>query len=107
MSTGPETNPQPLEQVLFNEGLSYRAVSDLCPPEARVSEQTIADIATGRIRGKDKTRSKILNALNRWQHKQQTYTWDDLYDTPALNQGVVRRVVQKVLRRDLDAARGS
>lgn len=71
--------PQPLRQVLLEEGLTFRQISEMCPPEAKVNEQTVADIANGNRPGKEISRQRILNALNSYTSKKKTYSWEDLY----------------------------
>ncbi len=70
---------QPLAQILAEEGLTYQAVQDLCPPQARVLARTVRDIALGARRGEDRSRRRILDALNRYSQKRKEYQWQDLY----------------------------
>ncbi len=70
---------QPLQAVLVAEGLTYQAVRDLCLPQARVLAETVRDIALGQRRGVDRSRRRILDALNRYAQKQREYHWLDLY----------------------------
>lgn len=74
--------PQPLRTVLQEEGLTYKAVADLCPDRARVSDQTVSDIATGKRTGSDTSRQRILNALNLYENKKREYQWCHLYREP-------------------------
>ena len=80
MQNGHES--QPLREILLNEGLTFKAVSQLCPPRAQVSDQTIADIAMGRKGGSERLRQRILNALNRYDQRKRDYGWSDLYRDP-------------------------
>jgi hypothetical protein len=70
---------QPLLEVLRREGLNFQSITDLCPDIARVGAQTVSDIATGRRIGTVRSRSRILNALNRYEGKSKDYTWADLF----------------------------
>lgn len=98
MGGNSDRQPQPLDTVLFDEGLSYKGIAELCPSEARVGEQTVADIATGRARGSDRSRSRILNAINRFEGRKRTYVWDDLFDEPP--KGRVGRILENLHRTD-------
>ena len=74
--------PQPLRTVLREEGLSFKDVERLCPSNARVGDQSIADIAGGKRKGSDRSRQRILNALNGRPEKTKVYAWGDLFREP-------------------------
>ena len=73
---------QPLRRILKEAGLTYKEVERLTAKNLGVSEQTISDIARGLRRGSDRSRYRILNALNSRDEKPEEYTWIDLYDEP-------------------------
>jgi len=73
---------QPLLQILQDEGLSFADVMRLCDDRRLVSEKTISRIARGLVVGSDRSRVRILRALNNNENKLRTYTWADLYREP-------------------------
>ncbi len=74
--------PQPLQAILAELGLSRQGVTNLCPLEARVGPQTVGDIASGKKVGNDRSRWRILNAINRFEGRKKDYVWKDLYLAP-------------------------
>jgi hypothetical protein len=81
---------QPLFQVLKGEGLTYEQVARHSLPGLEVGSQTISDVARGARRGHDRSRQRILIALNRFKElsgHDKRYTWDELYSEPPMASG--------------------
>lgn len=72
-----------LLHVIHELGISYQDVQRLSLDHIGISAKTVSDIANGRTTGSERSRRRILSAINSFASTQwfRTYDYEDLFES--------------------------